>query len=322
MNNVIENSNWFVLHNPASGGGKSKNDWPRIETMLQKAGIHFIKKTTEYKAHALEIINEALDNQYRKFIVIGGDGSLNETINAIYTHNNAIPENVTIGYLPVGTGNDWAKTMKIPASSYQKALDIIKNNKILKQDIGIVLCNLNGEKVKRYFLNIASVGYSGYIAQKLELSRAGGKSTNKFTYLLSIAKGLFKYKASQIKFSFNNTISNHVLYFGAIAIGKFFGNGMQPAPLAHPADDLFELTIVDEQSPLQVVRKMKNLYSGNINHYRDVHLHKTNEVSIESDNIIPIETDGEFIGETPATFQMSPKKINMIINNDEFLQAV
>jgi len=322
MNETINDDNWFVLHNPASGGGKSKNDWPRIELMLQKAGISFIKKTTEYKAHALELITEALDNQFKKFIVIGGDGSLNETINAIYNHETTKPEEVTIGYLPVGTGNDWAKTMKIPASSYQKALDVIQKNKILKQDIGIVSCNLNGEKVKRYFLNIASVGYSGYIAKKLDLSRAAGKSTNKFTYLLSIAKGLFKYKASQIKFSFNNTISSHVLYFGAIAIGKFFGNGMQPAPAAHPADELFELTIVDKQSPLQVVKKMKNLYNGKINHYQDVHLHKTTEVSIESDKIIPIETDGEFIGETPATFQMSPKKINMIINNDEFLQAV
>jgi len=326
MNNQTENQSvetkWFVLHNPASGGGKSKKDWPHIEDLLKNKGYAFIKKATEYKAHAIQLITEALNEKFTHFIVIGGDGSLNETINAIYNHDSIQPESCTIGYLPVGTGNDWAKTMKIPASNYNAALEVIHKKMMLQQDIGHVSCNNNGEEIQRYFLNIASIGYSGFIAKRLDASRAKGKSTNKLTYLISLAKGLFKYRAERIKFAFNNTVSNHLLYFGSIAIGKFFGNGMQPAPNAHPADDFFDLTIVDKLNPYQVVMRLKNFYSGKIEHYKEVVQHKTKQVTVESENILLIETDGEFIGETPAVFKMSPCKINMIINNEEFLQAV
>lgn len=319
MNKLFAGKDWFVLHNPSSGGGKSKRDWPKIEKLLNNRDIQFIKKATEYKAHALEIITAALDNNYNKFIVIGGDGSLNETINAIINYGKEKAEKCVIGYLPVGTGNDWAKTMKIPTGNYPKALQVILNKKVLCQDVGLVTCSSNGETVQRYFMNIAGIGFGGYVSQRLDDVRSKGYQTNKLTYLLSVLRGMFKYKSHQLKFYFNNEVQDSKLYFGAIAICKFFGGGMQPAPNAHPADDLFEVTIVDKLNPLKAIRAMRNFYNGKIGKYKEVNFYKTKTLEVKCGRSpLLIETDGEFIGQTPATFQLVPNKINMIINNEEY----
>lgn len=315
-----EKTDWFVLHNPSSGGGLGKRDWHKIEKLLNHSEINFIKKATEYKAHAIDIITKALDKNYHKFIVVGGDGSLNETINAIINYGSQKAEQCVIGYLPVGTGNDWAKTMKIPAGNYPKALQIILNKQVLRQDVGLVTCTSNGQIVQRYFMNIAGIGFGGYVSRGLDNSRANGYKPGKLSYLWSVLKGMFKYKAERLKFYFNNEVKDSTLYFGAIAIGKFFGGGMQPAPHAHPADDLFEVTIVDKLKPLKVLRALRNFYSGKIGHYKEVNFYKTKNVEVKSDHApLLIETDGEFIGQTPATFELISNKINVIINNQEYL---
>jgi len=325
MHNITINSKdtdqqWFVLHNPSSGGWKGKRDWPVIKRLLNDLDFSFVSEKTKYKAHALEIIKKALQQNFKKFIVVGGDGSLNETVNAILNYDKQKAEDCIIGYLPVGTGNDWAKTMNIPVNNYEQSLKIILNNKILKQDIGLVHCHNNGKPSKRYFLNIASIGFGGAVSKRLEGLREKGIKTGKLAYLISVLKGMFSYKAQQLKFNFNNQVKDSKLYFGAIAICKFFGGGMQPAPHAHPADNLFELTIVDKLNPYQVVRSLGNFYKGKIEQYRQVNFYKTNHLEVNN-TLTPllIETDGEFIGETPAKFSLLANKINVIINNDDFL---
>jgi len=319
-NSSKSSSEWFVLHNPSSGGWKGQRDWPRIIKLLNDFNFSFVTKKTKYKSHALEIIKEALQQNFKKFIVIGGDGSLNETVNAILNFDKQSAEDCVIGYLPVGTGNDWAKTMKIPVNNYKQSLQIILNNKVLRQDVGVVTCQSEGKPLQRYFLNIASIGFGGAVTKRLEKLRKKGIKTGKLVYLLSVLRGMFSYKAQQLKFNFNNQAKDSKLYFGAVSICKFFGGGMQPAPHAHPADNLFDLTIVDKLNPYQVIRSLSNFYKGKIEQYKQVNFYKTNHLEV-SNTIRPllIETDGEFVGETPARFSLLANKINVIINNDDFL---
>jgi len=325
MSDILTNSKntnhkWFVLHNPSSGGWKGERDWPHIKKLLNDFNFSFESKKTKYKAHAFEIIKEALLQNFKKFIVIGGDGSLNETVNAILNFDKQKAEDCVIGYLPVGTGNDWAKTMNIPVDNYEQSLKIILKNKILRQDIGMVQCHNNGKPLQRYFLNIASIGFGGAVSKRLENLRKKGIKTGKLAYLFSVLRGMFSYKAQQLNFNFNNQVKDSKLYFGAVAICKFFGGGMQPAPHAHPADNLFELTIVDKLNPYQVIRSLSNFYKGKIEQYKQVNFYKTSHLEV-SNTLRPllIETDGEFVGETPARFSLLANKINVIINNDDFL---
>ena len=79
-----ENNKWLVVVNPKASVGKSEKDWPLIKQTLINEGIEFDDVTTEYPRHAIEIVRNAIVEQgYRKFISVGGDGTNNEIINGI-----------------------------------------------------------------------------------------------------------------------------------------------------------------------------------------------------------------------------------------------
>lgn len=308
---------WGIILNPKSGSGKGKKDWPLIKQLLLDKGFEFQLFTTEFARHAVQLSRQLVEEHFEDILVIGGDGTLNEVANGII--ENHPDSNVTLGYIPVGTGNDWAKTMLIPAGDYKKSIDIIASNKSIKQDVGQVNCILDGEPVKRFFMNVAGFGFDGKIAHNLDQDRKKGKKTNKLTYLWSILNGMFGYKSQPAEIKFAEDKVNVNVTFSSVAICRFFGNGMLPAPEADPKDGLFELTIVDSLSPIGMLTKLKSFYNGTIAKYKEVSFHKTKEVILSAGKELLIQTDGEYAGHAPATFTILPNKLNVIINNEAFM---
>ncbi|NLA50391.1 MAG: acylglycerol kinase family protein, partial [Bacteroidales bacterium] len=105
---------WFVIVNPNAGSGKGKKDWRRISDLLTGANIPFISRFTERRGQAIEYTDEAIQKGFRHFISVGGDGTLNEVVNGVFAQNKIPAGEITIGMIPVGTGNDWGRMFGIP----------------------------------------------------------------------------------------------------------------------------------------------------------------------------------------------------------------
>jgi len=73
---------WFLLVNPSSGGGRGKKLWPSIKHELEQQSFDFEFKLTEYPRHSQEIIGAAISDGFRRFIAVGGDGTMHELVNA------------------------------------------------------------------------------------------------------------------------------------------------------------------------------------------------------------------------------------------------
>lgn len=104
---------WLVILNPHAGSGRGGKDRNEIQQKLQKAGFDFDFVTSDYPKHIIRLTIDAIETGYRKLIVAGGDGSLNEVVNGIFQQSICSPEEITVGMIPVGTGNDWIKTFGI-----------------------------------------------------------------------------------------------------------------------------------------------------------------------------------------------------------------
>ena len=100
---------WFIIVNPAAGGGAAKRLWLRIERDLQAQGFSYSVRFTERKMHAVELVEEAVARGYRKFLAVGGDGTVHEVANGILSQEFVPSREIGLALLPVGTGNDWAK---------------------------------------------------------------------------------------------------------------------------------------------------------------------------------------------------------------------
>lgn len=160
---VTNKKNWILILNPHAGGGRGAKDKQQIEQLLKSSGFVYELLISEYPKHAIKLAKNAIENGARQIIVVGGDGTLNEVANGVFQQQKYLPEDITIGMIPVGTGNDWIKTFGIP-NNYQSAIDKISERKTLRQDVGKLAFSENGEEHFRYFSNMAGFGFDALAA--------------------------------------------------------------------------------------------------------------------------------------------------------------
>ena len=121
-----ENTKWLVVVNPMASIGKAGKDWPQIKQLLVNEGIDFDFVVTEYQGHAIGLVRDSITEKgYCKVIAVGGDGTNNEVVNGIFAQKRFPTEQITMGVIPIGTGNDWRRTFGF-SIDYQENVKIIK----------------------------------------------------------------------------------------------------------------------------------------------------------------------------------------------------
>jgi len=308
-----EKSGWLVIVNPNAGVGKGAKDWKSISRLLEKNGITFKSLFTKRRLHAMKMVEENIGKGYRKFIVVGGDGTMNEAVNGIFNQQGVATTDITLGMISVGTGNDWVRTFNIP-TEYKAVVKILKKEETMLQDAGLVVYqNTTGPK-KRYFINMAGLGFDGLVAKKTNDDKDQGK-TNPVIYLKNLVGSLFSYKASQCKVIVDGQEFNEKVFSLSIGIGQYNGGGMHQAPAALPDDGLFDVTLIKDMSKWSVVASLRSLYNGTIGKHKRVITRVGKHVIIDANPPVLLETDGESLGQSPFDFQIVPKSIRVIVNN-------
>ena len=145
-------SDWYIIFNPVSGGGKNEKRIKKIKSLLLSNQLHFQFTSTEYAHHEELLVKQAIVNGYRKFICIGGDGTLHHMVNGIMNQHDIASHKITIAVIPIGTGNDWVKNYKIP-SDPKKAIQLIVKHKVVFQDIGRIAFKAPQKEI--FFASIA-----------------------------------------------------------------------------------------------------------------------------------------------------------------------
>lgn len=302
---------WFLIVNPVSGSGRGKRDWLQVSTLLKEAGIGFKYTFTEYRGHATDLARKAVEEGWRGIICVGGDGSANEVINGIFTQNNASTKDVSIALIPVGVGKDWGRTIGIP-SNYTDAVNAIKNASTFIQDAGLVQYYDAGTLKKRYFANVAGIGYDALVTEKANLMKEQGRSGT-LPYLLSLITCLLKYRYTSVKLKVDGIELKDDVFSINVGICKYSGGGMMQVPEAIPDDGLLDLTLIKSIGKLEVLKNVKNLYDGSFIQHPRIETFRGREIIIESKPKIYLEVDGESLGHTPLRFNIIPKSVKVIV---------
>ncbi|MGB0891710.1 MAG: diacylglycerol/lipid kinase family protein [Flavobacteriaceae bacterium] len=297
---------WFIIANPTSGNRNFSIQWKEIQQLLKNKKINFSFAFTQYSKHEIELVDKAIQKGFRNIISIGGDGTLHHVVNGIMMQRYVKTSKITIAVIPLGTGNDWIKTYKIPIN-IEKSIDIIDKKKTILQDIGVLE---TADKNISYFNNVAGLGYDGYIVNKLNSLKKFGS----IAYLLSGLAGLLFYKKSTFKIIFNDkTIETNCL-MTLFGICKFSGGGMQFTKDVNPSDGLLDITIVKNLHIFNLIFNIKKLYNGNIVHHKKVETYKTKEITVIPQSIKPfIQADGELIGTGKVNVKIVKKAIKFVV---------
>jgi YegS/Rv2252/BmrU family lipid kinase len=305
-------SKWFVIVNPNAGSRKGAKDWPKISRLILDAGLDHEVALTEHRGHAIDLTLECVKQGYRKIAVVGGDGTLNEVLNGIFLQQESEPGEFLIGMIPVGTGNDWGRSFRIPFD-YKKAIALLKQEKTFTQDVGKVTYYYKDQARIRYFMNVAGLGYDALVAKKTNILKEKGKG-GPLTYLYFVFASLFQYKFMEAVIEVDGEIVFRGEIFSMnVGICKYNGGGMMQVPFAVPDDGLMDVTLIKKAPKYVVIQHARKLYDGSLVNLPIVKTFRGKLIRIRSTDRIYLETDGESLGHTPFTFEIIPLGIRTIV---------
>ena len=299
---------WFLVVNPQAGGGKGQRKWKSIQNLLDKMGLDYDFVLSQAPQQAIVLSREAVERGYRQIVAVGGDGTLNEVLNGLMLQRVCSPAELRLGIIPVGTGNDWIKTHKIPAD-YKKAILVLQAGRTQAQDIGLVhYQNDLGEAACRYFINVAGLGYDAFVTYASQTRKRWFSSTLFYFYLIITAS--FRYRPQVLRVRFDGELRQGLFYSIALGLCRYNGGGAQFVPHAEPFDGRFALTLIDRVSLWDLLVHAPKFYNGKIGQHRAVELQQCAYLEVEGET--GLEVDGEYLGRGSARFELLPQALPII----------
>jgi YegS/Rv2252/BmrU family lipid kinase len=310
MNEHPEKHKWFVIVNPNAGNGKGRKDWVQISSNLKKHELIWSEYFTDRKGDAINVSQEAIASGYRKILCVGGDGTLNEIVNGAFIQTICPTKDIILGLIPVGTGNDWGRMFGIPLN-YQKAIDIIQEEKTMLHDIGRINYFNGTEKCQRFFINIAGLGFESVVVKRTNVQKDKGKS-GKAIYFYNLLMSLISYKNTNAEIVIDGNKTEANIFSLNVGNGRYCGGGMRQTPFAVPDDGILDVTIIKGMGKIEIILNLKILYNGTILDHPKVDGYKCKNIIVRSDSLLYVEADGESLGHTPAEFSIIPSCINIV----------
>ncbi|MFD2446450.1 diacylglycerol/lipid kinase family protein [Bacillus sp. CGMCC 1.16607] len=308
-------SKLYFIINPKAGNGKAKLIWSVLEKKLISSKIQFMAFFTEKNGHGKQLAAHIIDNTDENvitIIVVGGDGTLNEVING----SSYKLENVRIGLIPGGSGNDFSRGFSIP-SDPDDALKVLL--RLVKQevpsfDVGKIIIDDNRE---HFFINSTGAGFDALISYEANHSSWKGLlnrfSLGQFVYVILLLKNLFTFKCSTVDLIINGKKQTFPkTWFVTVSNQPYYGGGMKIAPHALANDGELNVTVVHNLSRLKLLLVFLSVFWGKHLGFKEVNHFLARTISIQSSEPFFVHSDGEPIGSTPLQISIHPEPISIL----------
>ena len=286
----------LVLVNPAAGRGRRKS---RLKDYLKRLEKHIGPFDPVYTSHAgdeTRILDTALSRGVEKIISLGGDGTWSETANRVLANGRG--RDVSVGFLPVGTGNDFGKSIGIRHENIDAVMRAIADDTTRTVDAGKVN--------DRYFLNVVGMGFDIAViddAAKTPLLR--GDALYKFCAL----KQLFRFPGVRLGIAEGSNSPDTWLEVLMLTISNanYFGGSFHIAPRASLVDGKVDLVAIHDAAPLTRAKLFDIVGKGKHEGHDKVTFRTAVSFSIHFQGTLRYEADGEVYSSTSPLVVMSVK---------------
>ncbi len=304
-----ESNSFYIVFNPMSGGRKTPAERDAVLNELKNAGIDFTFEEQD-DTDAFGKTKRGIEKGFRRFIVMGGDGTLNQSVNALFK-SGIPPEEFLLGMIPFGSGNDWVKTAGIPRNPLEAARTLGKARE-LKYDIGKAEYQGKANRETVYFINIAGFGYDAFVNRNT-LEATSKKWFGGLSYQLTMLRCLLSFSHVQARITVDDKVIETSLFSGNVGKGRYNGNGMMQLPHADPTDGLFAVTLIKGISKVAIVAETKNIYDGSFVKNKHVETLKGRHVKVETEPPVELECEGEQFGCTPLEFTVIAGALRVLV---------
>lgn len=285
-----------LLYNPAAGKGRAHRHIAEAVGYLQGRGAEVELFPSESREHLMELGRRAADLGADRVVACGGDG----TVNMVIRHLDL--SRATLGILPLGSGDDFAKTLGIP-TKLEAACETLLGGRVREIDVALA----NGIR----YVCVAGFGFDSDVNRHANQSRSRLRGTP--LYLYSIFRVLQKFEPRRIRFQENGQPKDVEIMFAVVGNSPRYGAGIHIAPTAVPDDGLLDLCLVGKCSKLELIRTLPLAYSGK--HTRRPFVMTRQATEFHFDTAVPMDVyaDGEPVTVTPLTVRLAPEKLQVVV---------
>ena len=253
---------------------------------------------TKEIGHATDIAKAYSSKDDYRIYAVGGDGTLNEVLNGM------IGSGSSLGCIPGGSGNDFIKSEVDKFDRKRILLDTILGSEE-EIDVGLI----NG----RYFLNIASIGFDASVVVNSEKFKNIKAVPSKFAYILSVLYTSKNFEHIKAEITIDDIKIDTKIFLVAVANGRFYGGGIEIAPEADFRDGLFDVVFAENMTFKKIMKFFPAALRGKHLGFKEVSLLRGKKVKIVTEEPVFLNVDGEINTLKEANFEISDKKVKMII---------
>jgi diacylglycerol kinase (ATP) len=290
----------FVIVNPRSRQGEGMEE--EIRRRLPGALVRRTQRPHQGRVMA----RWAASAGYRQVVAAGGDGTLNDVVNGIAPWLGR----VRLGVLPLGTGNDFARSIGVPAD-LDAAAAVLSAGVTRRCDV----VSYRDRRLRRLFLNVSAGGFSGEVGNRMghELKQSWGP----LAYLRAAIDTLPERTEYRLSLRFDGHDEVHESAYNlAIANGRFVAGGLPIAPTATLDDGRFDVLVV-RPCPLSVIAGLASraILGRHLDDPR-ILFRRAHTLEVRASPLLPLNVDGELLGERAGRYEMLPGALEVVVGAD------
>lgn len=292
----------LVIVNPTAGGGRAGRllGWLR-ERLAQRPEARL--EVTDAPGDAQRWAADAR-GRHDRVIAIGGDGTVQETVNGLIDGESG----ASLGVVPVGTGNDLARSLGLP-SDPAEAWKAAIGHRTMSVDVAWAT---RGDGRTRWFASAGGIGFDAQVARAM--ARRRGRQRGRAGYLVTALTELWGYRNRVVRITLDGgeTIEQPILLV-AVTNGSYYGGGMHIAPGAEVDDGMLDLCIVGDIGRMAALRQLPNLYRGRHTEHPSVEMRRARTVELDGDPETLVHLDGEPFGGLPLRVEIRPSVLTVAV---------
>lgn len=291
MTNMKPDSRALFIVNPNARNGLKVAD--AVRKTLEGGGLALLEDQIA-KGETVSDVIVRRRSDCDLIVLGGGDGTLNSSAKGL------LETGLPLGIIPLGTANDFARTVGIPPDPVRAAA-LIVSEKPRPMDLGEV----NGQ----LFFNVASIGFSAELAA--ELTEKAKKRFGKLGYALVAARLLARSRLFTAYLEHDGSTEKIRTLQVSVGNGKYYGGGMSVEETATADDGQLDFYSLEVDHWWRLLTLLPSLRKGTHGKWNDVRAFGTTGLVVKTSRPRPVNTDGELTTWTPAHFKILRRAINV-----------
>lgn len=300
----------FIL-NPAAGAGRAAATWDsfRDDALRLLPGAACLR--TESPRHAGTLAKDAIAAGVTRLVAVGGDGTFSEVLEGVMAAPLPLRRAAALACLPAGSGCDLARHLGYPADR-EGLLGVLSKGRRRLLDVGrIRYRGIDGSEKTRHFVNIAAFGVAGDVAHHIE--SMGKFLGGTLSYAVSSVWVLATARAKRLRLIADGKDLSGAYHMGVLANTSSMGGGMKVAPGAVDDDGALDLILVGDMSRPRLLSNFPKIYNGTHIGVEGVSRLTVKTLTAEADEPVYLNIDGEADGMLPASFEVLPRAVTVLV---------